>query len=295
MDVQNKRELKSYLFIGLILIGWGEILAISHWQPLARWAYQFFWYGYLLFLDAAIYYRKGRSLMINRRAEFAAVLPISAGLWLLFEWYNLYLENWHYVNLPSQYWVTVTGSLVAFATVVPGVFLTSELLENVLRLDRVKVKPRTFSKNALTASVVFGALCVTVPLFFPSGYSSYLFGFVWLGFFFLFDPINYWLKGDSLLGDLARGEISRALALLIGGSVCGFLWEFWNYWGYTKWVYDVPIMHHIKLFEMPVLGFLGFPPFALELFAMYASLKLLHSFLKGKKARGYRGKMEFFP
>ena len=208
------------------------------------------------------------------------MLPISTGIWLFFEWYNLYLENWHYINLPPIWWVAMTGSLISFATVIPGVFFTSELFQDVLKLDRVKVKPKIFSKGALTASVVFGAICVTIPLMVPLPYAAYLFGWVWLGFFFLLDPINYWLKGDSLLGDLTEGKIARALALLIGGSACGFLWEFWNFWSYAKWIYDVPIIKEIKLFEMPVLGFFGFPPFALELFAMYASLKLLRDFIK---------------
>lgn len=275
-----KRKLKTYPFLGLALIVWGEVLVLTKHQPLAQWSYVFFWYGYILFLDGAIYFRKGRSTIMSRPGEFAAMLPVSAGVWLMFEWYNLYLKNWHYINLPPQLWVALAGTLVSYATVIPGVLFTSELLEDVLRLQRVRVKSKVFPRNRLMASVIFGALCVTVPLAIPYPLSSYLFGFVWLGFFFLLDPINYWLKGDSLLGDLAQGKVSRFLALLIGGSVCGFLWEFWNYWAYAKWVYDVPITSEIKLFEMPLLGYLGFPPFALEVFAIYSSLKIFHSFLR---------------
>ena len=31
----------------------------------------------------------------------------------------------------------------------------------------------------------------------------------------------------------------------------------------------MPILGDIKIFEMPVLGFLGFPPFCLECFVLY--------------------------
>ena len=31
----------------------------------------------------------------------------------------------------------------------------------------------------------------------------------------------------------------------------------------------VPVFPEVKLFEMPLAGYLGFPPFALEAFAMY--------------------------
>jgi len=35
----------------------------------------------------------------------------------------------------------------------------------------------------------------------------------------------------------------------------------------------VPYLGHVKVFEMPVLGYLGFPPFALECYAMYHWLR----------------------
>ncbi len=57
--------------------------------------------------------------------------------------------------------------------------------------------------------------------------------------------------------------------LSTSGLICGVLWEFWNYWARSKWHYAVPIMEHVKIFEMPVPGYLGFPPFALECFTMY--------------------------
>jgi len=54
------------------------------------------------------------------------------------------------------------------------------------------------------------------------------------------------------------------------------LWEFWNYWARGKWHYSVPIMEHLKIFEMPVPGYLGFPAFALECFTMYVFVRALY-------------------
>jgi hypothetical protein len=53
------------------------------------------------------------------------------------------------------------------------------------------------------------------------------------------------------------------------------VWEFWNYWARTKWIYTVPILAEVRIFEMPVPGYLGFPAFALECFAMYAIARRL--------------------
>lgn len=51
--------------------------------------------------------------------------------------------------------------------------------------------------------------------------------------------------------------------------LCGVLWEFWNYWAIGKWIYTVPIpFAGPRIFEMPLLGFLGFPAFAVEVYSL---------------------------
>lgn len=78
---------------------------------------------------------------------------------------------------------------------------------------------------------------------------------------------------ESILGDWQRGRHHRLVNLLIAGLACGLLWELWNYWARAKWIYTVPILPEIKLFEMPILGFGGFPAFAVEGFVMYVALR----------------------
>ena len=39
----------------------------------------------------------------------------------------------------------------------------------------------------------------------------------------------------------------------------------------AKWHYVFPMAQRWKIFEMPAPGYLGFPPFALECFAMYVT------------------------
>jgi hypothetical protein len=110
------------------------------------------------------------------------------------------------------------------------------------------------------------------PFFVSSAVAQYLAAPVWLGFIFLLEPLNVRIGGASLFPD---GRMDRAINLVLSGFLCGFLWEFWNYWSGAKWHYTVPIMEHLKLFEMPVPGFLGFPAFALECFTMYAFVKAI--------------------
>jgi hypothetical protein len=86
------------------------------------------------------------------------------------------------------------------------------------------------------------------------------------------DPLLEKIGIRSLSLTIASGRRSRVWSLLAGGLVCGGLWEFWNYWAASKWIYSVPFFHW-KIFEMPLLGFLGFPPFALECWILYHLLR----------------------
>jgi len=64
--------------------------------------------------------------------------------------------------------------------------------------------------------------------------------------------------------------------------LCGVLWEFWNYWSRAKWHYTVPIMENLKIFEMPVPGYLGFPAFAFECFTMYVFVRTIFASQLGR-------------
>ena len=89
------------------------------------------------------------------------------------------------------------------------------------------------------------------------------------------DPVNARLGAESLTGDFAARRYDRLINLLASGFACGGLWEFLNYWSRAKWHYTVPILEHVKIFEMPLPGYLGFPAFALECFTMYVFIRLV--------------------
>jgi hypothetical protein len=109
-----------------------------------------------------------------------------------------------------------------------------------------------------------------IPLLYPS---PYLAAPVWLGFVFLLDPLNARAGSESITGDIRVGRYARLINLALAGLICGIVWEFWNYWAGTKWVYTVPILPQLRIFEMPIPGYGGFPVFALECFAMYVAVR----------------------
>jgi hypothetical protein len=224
-------------------------------------------------MDAVIYRLKGNSLIVNRTGEFLLMIPWSIFLWLIFESANLALRNWYYINLPHVMAERWLGYAVAYGTVLPGMFETAELLEALGLLKSPKVKKTTLSPGGHSVLILLGAFCLASSVLVP----EYFFPLIWVGFIFLLDPLNYRFGGKSLLKDLEEGNPRRICLLLVAGLICGFLWEFWNFWALSKWVYTVPFFERAKGFEMPFLGFLGFPPFAVQAYVMYNFISLFRS------------------
>jgi hypothetical protein len=97
----------------------------------------------------------------------------------------------------------------------------------------------------------------------------YFFPFVWLSVYFIIEPINVWLGHRSLAKWTTVGNWRPVIALWLGVLICGFFWEMWNVFSYPKWIYTVPWVDFLHIFEMPLLGYGGYLPFALELYALY--------------------------
>ena len=134
--------------------------------------------------------------------------------------------------------------------------------------------PADPAHRGLAVSTI-GALMLASPFLVAPAVARYLAAPVWLGFVLLLDPINAVRGEESLQRDWRAGQFNRTINLVLSGFLCGGLWELWNYWAHAKWHYTVPIMENLKVFEMPLPGYLGFPPFALECFTMYVFLRSL--------------------
>ena len=271
--------MRAHGWIGLGLVLAAEAALLSGQPLVARWFTPLVWTGYVLFVDALAARLTGRSYLTTDRVEGVLVGLASVGGWWLFEWYNAprFWRGgadaaglwWRYQGLEPNLFLRRLGYDWSFATIFPALFLTATVLRaRVFR--RVRVRPWRPPRATLRALVVVGAVAAVLPLVVVS---AWLVPLVWAAFTLLLEPLNARAGRPSWLADLGRGDASRLAALLAAGVVCGALWEFWNYWAATKWTYSVPYLGHVKIFEMPVLGYLGFPPFALECFAMYHWLR----------------------
>ena len=269
------RRLPFSAWLGLAVIAISEAGMLARVEPFWSWHTPIAWTGYIFFVDGLVWVRRGASPLTSDRAEVVFAALASVPLWIIFEEYNKHsLRNWHYEGLPESTLVRYFGYAWAFATIWPAVFVTAELVGS-LRDRRApeyrRVVPRRIPLGpAGWASVLAGTVLLLVPIVHPS---AWLAAPVWLGFVFLLDPINARYGAESLRGDLQANHTGRLINLLVAGLICGVLWEFLNYWAHTKWIYSVPVPPHVKIFAMPVAGYLGFPAFAVECFTMYVFVR----------------------
>lgn len=274
-------------------MGIGELLLALDVYFVAVWLTPIMWTGYILAADAFLYRRKGSSWLTTRRREFPLVLLLSVGVWLLFEVLNFHILNWSYHSVPANPIVRDFAYFWSFATIMPGVFITSEIISTFIPtrfLHNHQIRSDEVFIGAGWLWFLCGLLMVVIPLLLPTPIASYLFGSVWIGFILLIDPINDQMGAPSFRRMLRERTYWPILSLLAGGLVCGFLWEAWNFqalqYGGGHWLYLVP--EPLRIFglhygKMPLLGMLGFPPFALELFTMY---HFLRKFLDGDRLLG---------
>src|SRR5579864_5732353 len=267
--LRRRHPFPAYGWLGIITLGCAELVLIAGIDPVATYFTPVAWSAYILIADGAVLALTNRSRLNDAPITLARMALLSIPLWLVFEAYNLRLQNWAYVGVPRGWPAALAGYGWSFATITPAIFETSDLVQAMM--PAMPIEPWKISRGIEDAMMVSGAACLIVPLVVPRHAAAYLFALVWLGFILLLDPLNHRLRLPSFLGDLSDGFARRFYGFLGSGWICGWLWEFWNNWAHAKWHYTFPMFQQWKIFEMPAPGYLGFIPFALECFAMYVT------------------------
>jgi hypothetical protein len=209
------------------------------------------WIGVVVALDGLARVRRGTS-PFRSASDLVAAAAASVVFWDVFELVNLRLRNWWYVGVSPSPVAGAAFAAVSFATVLPAVRLGLAQLEGVA--------PRPGGQRLVKASA--GAGMLLVALAFP----RYAFPLAWL---FL------WPICEALAG------VRVPLRVMALGLPLGLLWESLNWRCARGWFYTVPFFDHPRLFEMPLPGYLGYLPFALEAAAALAVLDRLRPRLRG--------------
>jgi hypothetical protein len=236
--------------------------------PGQRTSYLFFplWLGYILVVDALVCWRGGASLWTRSRRGFLLLFLLSAPSWWLFELINNRTGNWEYLGAdnftPLEYNLLCT---LCFSTVMPAVFETAELVRTFRWVKSLRpgwVVANTPRVNALMLAAGLAMLAST--LLWP----KYCYPFVWISLVLILEPLNRRLRRPHLLEWLKYGDWRPVISLALGALICGFFWEMWNEWSWPQWIYHTPGAEILHVFKMPLPGYGGYIPFALELFAL---------------------------
>jgi hypothetical protein len=256
------------LWVGLVLLA---VFWPLNWllpDDTHRTSYLFFplWLGYILSVDGLVFLRRGRSILSRSRAEFGLTFAASAPAWWLFEMINWRTRNWQYLGgevfAGLEYFALST---LSFSTVMPAVFETAECVSTFRCLQRIPPGPCLRPTRSMAVGLFAAGLgMLLLTLFWP----RIFYPLVWGAVFLILEPLNIALGRRTFFDWLRHGNWRPVAALSAGALVCGFFWEMWNYFSYPKWIYHTPGVEFLRVFEMPLLGYIGYLPFAWELYAL---------------------------
>jgi hypothetical protein len=225
--------------------------------------YSFFplWLGYILTLNAGSETLYRDSLMRRMGWWFVFLFVASIPLWWFFEWVNSYLQNWHYVFLqpisPLHY---VIQASVDFSTVVPAVLsATFPFFRFFDECQIGKSRPVVIYRFWLAAAVAIGLTSFYLMQVFP----RQTFPLAWIAPFLVLEPVLYVGGSPSLLGEIEKGDWTLTISAMTATLFTGFFWELWNYYSLPKWYYTIPYVDFWRVFEMPILGYAGYPFFGI--------------------------------
>jgi hypothetical protein len=183
----------------------------------------------------------------NWRHFLGITFPASVLFWLLYEYLNVAFPQWRYSGYLEGRAVQWAFGFVSFATVIPIIVEIWWLFRGPGAVMR-----RVTGRFSLLFAAV-GGLSLLTPIFTEWFWVNQA---AWAG------PALLLLPYSGLAG----------FAAVPAGLIAGAVWELLNYWSLTKWQYTIH-PDWPKLFEMPLLGYLGFIPFAFSTLAVYAVLQ----------------------
>lgn len=272
-------KLPAWFWAGLVM--WGGTLFIlwakfSEPRWIILWADLPLFWGFALVVDGWVYVRNGgRSIISRSLQEFIGIGVASISGWLIFEYLNFFVDdNWIYPNgalIPDNQFTIY--AVIGSAGLMPLAF---EWYTLFLTFDRLKYRFDDGPKIKLSIGVINALLVFCfVLLFFIAFYPDLLFTLLWVVPLIILSAVLDRLKIWTPFELVKKGNWSPLLLFALAYFVQGFLLEFWNYFSAyhengmiisetpAYWSYSVPYVNVYHVFEMPVLGLMGYLPFGI--------------------------------
>ena len=268
--------MKKLLFFGVVVTATFWFIAWSRFPFFTEHSFFPLWVGYVLTLNGISEFFYGDSLLRRMRLSFVWLFVISIPMWWGFEYLNSIVHNWQYIlPHPISNLEYIIRASISFSTVVPAVLSTAFLFSRFFSRWDLISKQVTIRPIHLAVLVVAGLSFFLLVKLFPTE----AFPLVWIAPLLLLEPVLYFLGSSSLLRLLQKGEWLLPASFAAGTLFTGFWWEFWNFYSIPKWIYVIPYVDFWRIFEMPILGYGGYPFFGLIIYS-YTGLALFLFFRK---------------
>jgi len=242
------------------ILAWSRIPWFRVFQP---FTFTPLWVGYIISMNALTFRRQGHCLLLDHPFSFLLLFPASAAFWWLFEYLNRFVQNWHYTGVefsPLEYFLYAGFS---FSTVLPAFASTREWLASFPALGGFQsflpLRVHRPTRVALLTLLAAGTGLLLLGI-----YPDYVFPLLWISPLLIMVSLQALMKEAHALSPLGHGDWRGVLSSALAALVCGFFWEMWNYYSLARWVYHIPFVQHLPLFEMPLLGYAGYLPFGVE-------------------------------
>lgn len=275
----GRRHAKPFLASPFPWWGWaGLVCGVLSWilawsrfdgfAPLQPHTFVPLWISYILVINGLCQRQSGSCPMLRRPLFFLLLFPLSALFWWYFEYLNRFVQNWWYSGVyygPVRYTLYATMS---FSTVLPAVLSTREWIRSMNmfrgRFHGLRPIPWSYPRSmGVTALTAAGLSLACIGL-----YPNTLFPLVWVSPLLVLTGLKQLAGQHHIFTEMAVGDWRPAVSAAMAGLVCGFFWEMWNINSLAKWEYSIPFVQRFHLFEMPVLGYMGYLPFGLECMAV---------------------------
>jgi len=243
--------------------------------PFQAFTFSMLWLGFIVLINALTWRLTGRCMLVHRPAYLLALFPLSAAFWWFFEYLNRFVQNWFYMGVGALgTWDYFWQATLPFATVLPAVLVTRELLAGFPRLSAGLDKAWTVAWVRSRRFAWFLLLLAGAGLAMLGVWPNALFSLLWLAPLALVVALQVITGEASILDGPAHGNWRAIWQAALAGLVCGFFWEMWNYGSLAHWEYSVPLVHEFEIFHMPLLGYSGYLPFGIECLAVAGLLGL---------------------
>ncbi len=269
-------RLPSWFWIGVLLfvptaiVMWGKF---SEPKILINFSVIPMFWGFSLMLDGVTYVRnRGCSIFSDMPRTLVGIGLASIFGWLIFEYLNFFVsDNWCYpkadlIGISSFYAYALIGS----AGLMP---MTIEVYSFLTTFKGLKNRYSYGPKIVLSKKGQYTALIISLLVSFAiSFYPDELFFAIWfiplIVLSLLMDIMGLWTPFRPIA---EKGNWTPLALICMAQFIMGFLHESWNYlsaghnpfktFNPDYWIYSVPYVDVLHVFEMPLLGYFGYVPF----------------------------------